>query len=327
MLGTMRSITLKQLRALAAVVSTGSVTAAAKLLSVTPPAVTQQMQLLESIVGIPIVERIDQSIRPTAAGRELLGAESRIEAALSECGMALAGLRGEQAGRVSVGVISTAKYFAPHAVGAFARAHPAIEIKLIVGNRADIIAGISSLSLDIAVMGRPPEDLDVDAEVIGDHPHVVIARPDHPLAGAVRISADQLASESFLLREEGSGTRALAEWLFDRMPRRPRIALVEIGSNETIKQAVIAGMGISLISAHTVAAELNDGRLVTLAVDGMPIMRQWYVVTMRGKRLLPAAASLLAFMRDDIQRFLPQLRQTRAVPGEAAGGLAARSGG
>jgi len=313
----MRSITLKQLRALAAVASTGSVTAAAKLLSVTPPAVTQQMQLLESIVGIPIVERIDQSIRPTAAGRELLAAESRIEASLAECGMALAGLRGEQAGRVSVGVISTAKYFAPHAVGAFARAHPAIEIKLIVGNRADIIAGLSSLSLDIAVMGRPPEDLDVDAEVIGDHPHVVIARPDHPLVGAARISADQLASESFLLREEGSGTRALAEWLFDRMPRRPRIALVEIGSNETIKQAVIAGMGISLISAHTVAAELNDGRLVTLAVDGMPIMRQWYVVTMRGKRLLPAAASLLAFMRDDIQRFLPQLRQPRPAAADA----------
>lgn len=319
----MRTVTLKQLRALAAVAATGSVTAAARRLSVTPPAVTAQIQLLESIVGMPVVERIDQAIRPTAAGRELLAAEGRIEAALDECGLALAAMRGDQAGRVSVGVISTAKYFAPHAIGAFARAHPAIEIKLIVGNRADIIAGLSDLSLDIAVMGRPPEHLEVTAEEIGDHPHVVIAPPDHPLAGLPHVSEQKLAREAFLLREEGSGTRALAERLFERMPRRPRIALVEIGSNETIKQAVIAGMGISLISAHTVAAELRDGRLATLAVEGMPIVRQWYVVTMRGKRLLPAAARLHAFLREEMRGFLPRIEPVAergaALPVRAAG--------
>jgi len=302
----MRSLTLKQLRALRAVAETGSVTAAARVLSVTPPAVTAQMQLLERLAGMPVVERGGQTIRPTAAGLELLAAEARIEAALGDCAAALAGLKGEHAGSVAVGVISTAKYFVPLALGAFARANPGVELKLVVGNRAEIIAGLADLSLDVAVMGRPPEHLDVEALGIGAHPHIVITRPDHPHVGRGRIPVAALAKESFLLREEGSGTRALNERLFEEMGTRPRIALV-IGSNETIKQAVIAGLGISLISAHTVGAEIADSRLAVLDVEGLPIVRQWFVVTMRGKRLLPAAARLHVFLRTQVQQFLPQV--------------------
>lgn len=300
----MRSLTLKQLRALKAVADTGSVTAAARLLSVTPPAVTAQIQLLERMAGMPVVERGGQVIRPTAAGLEFLAAEARVEAAIGDCAAALAALKGERTGSVAVGVISTAKYFVPLALGAFARANPGVELKLVVGNRAEIVAGLADLSLDVAVMGRPPEHLDVEALAIGDHPHVVIVRPDHPLAGHHRVPVSALAHESFLLREDGSGTRALNERLFEQMGVRPRIALV-IGSNETIKQAVIAGLGISLISAHTVGAEIADGRLAVLDVEGMPIVRQWFVVTMRGKRLLPAAARLHDFLRSEVRRFLP----------------------
>lgn len=300
----MRSVTLKQLRALAAVERTGAITAAANELAVTPPAVTAQIQLLERIVGLPVLERVGAAFRPTVAGRELLDAAARIEQALAECGGALAALKSLDTGQVSVGVVSTAKYFAPHALAAFARANPRIDLKLVVGNRAEIIAGLERLDLDVAIMGRPPEELDVEAEAIGEHPHVVVADPAHPLAGRRAIPAAVIARERLISREEGSGTRALTERLFDSLDERPRYAL-EMGSNETIKQAVIAGLGISLISAHTVAAEVADGRLSILDVTGLPIIREWYVVRMRGKRFLPAARRLHAFLKEEANRFLP----------------------
>jgi DNA-binding transcriptional LysR family regulator len=300
----MRSVTLKQLRALAAVERTGAITAAAGELAVTPPAVTAQIQLLERIVGLPVLERVGATFRPTVAGRELLDAAARIEQALAECGGALAALKSLDTGQVSVGVVSTAKYFAPHALAAFARANPRIDLKLVVGNRAEIIAGLERLDLDVAIMGRPPEELDVEAEAIGEHPHVVVADPAHPLAGRRAIPAAVIARERLISREDGSGTRALTERLFDSLDERPRYAL-EMGSNETIKQAVIAGLGISLISAHTVAAEVADGRLSILDVTGLPIIREWYVVRMRGKRFLPAARRLHAFLKEEANRFLP----------------------
>ncbi len=300
----MRSVTLKQLRALAAVERTGAITAAASELAVTPPAVTAQIQLLERIVGLPVLERVGAAFRPTAAGAELLDATARIEQALADCGAALAALKGLDQGQVAVGVVSTAKYFAPHALAAFARANPRIDLKLVVGNRADIIAGLERLDLDVAIMGRPPEALDVEAEAIGEHPHVVIADPGHPLVGRRAIPPTAIAGARLISREEGSGTRALTERLFESIEARPHYAL-EMGSNETIKQAVMAGLGISLISAHTVAAEIADGRLAILDVAGLPIVRQWFVVRMRGKRFLPAARRLHDFLKSEAHRFLP----------------------
>jgi DNA-binding transcriptional LysR family regulator len=309
----MRSITLKQLRAIAAVDRTGSITAAANEIAVTPPAVTAQIQLLERLVGLPVLERVGAVFRPTSAGRELLDATARIEQALAECGAALAAMKSEDRGQVSVGVVSTAKYFAPHALAAFARANPLIDLKLVVGNRAEIIAGLERLDLDVAIMGRPPEELDVEAEAIGEHPHVVVAHPEHPLVGRRSIPPAALAGERLISREEGSGTRALTERLFESVAAQPRYAL-EMGSNETIKQAVIAGLGISLISAHTVAAEVADGRLTMLDVEGLPIVRQWFVVRMRGKRFLPASRRLHAFLKEETNRFLPAVVGLRPQP-------------
>ncbi len=304
---SLRGVTLRQLRALAAVVRTGTVSAAADALAVTPPAVSQQLRLLEDALAVPLAERTPAGMRATDAGREVLAAYARIEAALSDCGAAIAALRGMQGGRVAVGVISTAKYFAPRALAAFMRREPGVEIRLSVGNRSDIVAALRELHIDIAVMGRPPEDFPVDCAVIGAHPHVIIAPSGHRLARARNIGLAALTEETFLLREAGSGTRELLRSLLHAAGMDPGLGM-EMGSNETIKQAVMAGMGIALLSAHTVAAELAEERLAALDVVGLPVVRQWFVVRSRDKRLLPAAQALWDYMVAHGAEYLPEVR-------------------
>lgn len=300
-----RRTSLRQLRAFGAVIATGTITAAAERLGLSPPAIGQQLRLLEAALGgIPLAERVGPAQRPTEAGREVLAALDRVEAALRDCGEAIEALQGVARGRIAVGVIGTAKYFAPFALAAFGRGQPNIELRISVGNREDIVAGLASLEMDLAIMGRPPDDIPVERAVIGDHPHVIIAAPGHPLATRRALKLDEVARETFLLREPGSGTRDLMRRVFaDAGLTLP--SGVEIGSNETIKQAVMAGMGIALLSAHTIAAELRDGRLTTLSVQGLPVTRQWFVVRHREKRLLPAAQTLWQFLADQGARFLP----------------------
>ena len=300
----MRNVTLKQLRVFAGVVRTGSVTGAAAQLHVSPPAVTLQMQLLQENAGLPLVERSPAGMVPTEAGREVLQAVERIEAILAECGNMLAGLAGSDRGTVSVGIISTAKYFAPRLLAAFARTHPGIELRLTIGNRAEIIAGLTHFNLDIAIMGRPPAELDVVATAIGDHPHIVIAPPDHPLAQARDLDPAALAGETWLVREPGSGTLGLMERFLADAGVVPRIGM-QIGSNETIKQAVMAGLGLAFISAHTVEAEIADGRLTPLDVKGCPVVRQWYVVRVRERRLMPAVETTERFLTQQAGAHLP----------------------
>jgi LysR family transcriptional regulator for metE and metH len=232
---------------------------------------------------------------------------------LAECAEAIEALRGMDGGRVAVGVISTAKYFAPRALAAFKRAHPRVEMRVLVGNRQETLTALEAFDLDLAIMGRPPEHFAVEQAVIGDHPHVVIAAADHPLAGQARLPLQALAGETFLLREAGSGTRLLVERLFAAEGLSPAAGM-EIGSNETIKQAVMAGMGVALISAHIIAAEVADGRLAVLDVAGLPIVREWFVVKRREKRLLPAARALWDHLATSGGTFLPE------VAGLLAGG-------
>lgn len=300
-----RSLTVKQLRALAAVADTGAVSAAARRLGVTPPAVTMQVQLLEAATELPLLDRSGDRFRPTDAGREVVEAVVRIESAIRDCVAALEAMKGLEGGRVSVAIVSTAKYFAPMALGAFAKAHPRVELSLSVGNRSEVLALLRSDQVDVAIMGRPPEDMETVRTVIGDHPHIVVAPVDHPLAGK-SMKPTALSGQIFLMREQGSGTRALMERLFAAEGVEPKIGM-EIGSNETIKQAVIAGLGLAFLSAHTVAAEIADGRLVQLDVAGLPIMRQWHVVRRAGKRLTPPAVAMNAFLSERGAEFLPQI--------------------
>jgi DNA-binding transcriptional LysR family regulator len=301
----MRHVTLKQLRAFAAVLRTGSVTGAAAAVGVSPPAITLQMKLLRERIGLSLIERGERGLQPTEAGRTLLATVRRLEAVLADGEAELAALAGARTGVVHVGVISTAKYFAPHVLAAFARRHVGIEVKLFVGNRAEIVARLREREVDLVIMGRAPEELAVTQEPIGEHPHVIVAPPDHPLAGARRLGAGALADETFLVREPGSGTRTVMERFFADIGLAPRVGM-EIGSNETVKQAVMAGLGIAFLSAHTIDIEFQTGRLIVLDVVGLPLMRRWHVVHLRQRRLTPAARLLGRFVVEEGARYLPR---------------------
>jgi DNA-binding transcriptional LysR family regulator len=302
-----RNVSLRQLRVLAAVVRTGSVTAAAQRLNVSPPAITLQMQLLQDQAGLPLVVRGAAGTVATDAGAEILRTIDQIETLLEDCNAALASIAGSRRGTVAVGVISTAKYFAPRILGDFVRAHPGLELRLVIGNRAAMIESLQRCEIDIAVMGRPPEELDVDANIIGDNPHVIIAAPDHPLAGERNIPPARLADEVFLMREPGSGTRDLTEKFFAQAGISPKIGM-QISSNETIKQAVIAGLGIAFISGHTLDSGLASHSLSILQVEGLPIIRQWCVVHLRQRRLMPAVKSIRDFFIAEAGRYLPDIK-------------------
>ncbi|SON55748.1 HTH-type transcriptional activator CmpR [Hartmannibacter diazotrophicus] len=303
----MRHVTLKQLRCLAAVISTGSVTKAASVMNVTPPAITAQIKSLEDQVGLAVVERISERFEATPAGAEIAETLTKIETLLAECSDALAELKDAGAGKVSVGIISTARYFAPFAIAAFQKTRPRVSINLMVGNRERTLTALRGYEIDLAIMGRPPRDFDVEADVIGDHPLVMIAPPDHPLAGKRGITLADLGDETFLVRENGSGTRYAFEGFLSAKTDLMKYRSLEMNSNETIKQAVMAGLGIAFISGHTVSVEVQAGRLTLLDVEGLPVQRKWFLVRRTDKRLLPAANALWDFWVSEGATFLPEL--------------------
>lgn len=274
----MRRLTLKQLQTVRAVAQSGTIATAADEMKVTPAALTARIKLLESDVGLAFFDRAGGRLRLTDAGQEVVNTTVRMEMLLVELGNTLAALKGKHAGRVSVGILSTAKYFAPRLIAAFSREHPRIELSLSVANRHDTIALLRDYGIDIALMGQPPTDFPVISQPIGDHPQIVIAPVDHPLVGKRGLERADLAKESFIVREDGSGTRGVFDFFFgDIVMRQPHIKF-RMGSNEAIKQAVMAGLGLSLISAHTIEKELAAGRLAMLDVKGLPIVRQWFLV-------------------------------------------------
>lgn len=300
----MRNITLKHLRFAASAARLGSFAAAAEANNVTPPAVTMQIRQFEDEIGLPLFERTPRGLEPTPAGQEVLLAAQKIENALDECRGALLAFQSLDAGRVAVGVVSTAKYFAPRMLAAFSRLHPKIDVKLVVGNRQYIMERFEAGVCDLCVMGRPPQKAEVESHLLGPHPYFFVAPPDHPLAHRTNIAPSALADEIFLVRELGSGTRLLMEGFFSRAGITPIIGM-EIGSNETIKQAVMAGLGLTFISAHTCAAEVHEHRLVVLDVVGLPMVRNWFVVRLAAKRLMPATRSLRDFLIAEGASFLP----------------------
>ena len=301
----LRQITLKQIRGFEAVVNAGSVSSAARELHLTPPAVSLQLRDLENAIGIPLLERSESGLVPTLAGRALFDLSQEIQETLSRFGESITELKGIDHGVVSVGVVSTARYFAPMVLAEFMRIYQDIKIQLQVGNRATIMEKLEALELDFAITGLPPDHFEVKKEFISNHPQIIIAAPDHPLAGKPRIPLGELKHETFLLREPGSGTRSVTDRLFARRKDLPKSGL-EFGSNETIKQAVMAGMGIALLSAHTVAAELKEKRLVALDVKGTPINRKWVVVKHANKRFLPSAQALWNFVARNGKHYLPK---------------------
>jgi len=291
----MRNATLRQLRTFAEVARRLSFTAAAKALHLTQPAVSMQVRQLEEAAGLPLLEQLGRRVHLTDAGRELLRYAGGIADLMREAEEAMKALQGIGGGELSIAVTSTAKYFAPRLLAEFRRRHPEVRLRLAVSNREAVVRALTDNAVDLAVMGRPPRGLDTDAAAFAKHPISVIAAPDHPLAGRRRLPLEALAGETFIIRERGSGTRAAMEHVFAERAFRARETM-EMSSNETIKQAVMAGMGIAFLSTHTIGLELRAGRLVLLAVSGLPVMREWYVIHRRGKRLSPAAQAFKSFL-------------------------------
>jgi molybdate transport repressor ModE-like protein len=288
------AITLRQLRALAAVVRYGSMAAAGRELGLTTPAIHSQIKALEEALGLPLVNRHgdSQGAGATLAGQVMLKAAARMDAALQQGVQQVLAYRDGRAGRVMLGVVSTAKYFAPRLVKILRTLHPEIEVVLQVGNREEILGEMERMHFDLAIMGRPPRMPPNEAWPLGPHPHGLIAPPDHPLAGVTGLTASDFSGETFIAREPGSGTRILMMRYVEKLVEGTPHSVVEMGSNETIKQAVMAGLGISFLSLHTVADELRNGSLVTLSAPGLPVERHWFLVRRLDQPVLPAAKVL-----------------------------------
>ncbi len=223
---------------------------------------------------------------------------------LDEANEAVIEMKGIGRGRLRIGAVSAAQYFVPRIVAAFGKIHPRIEIDLQISNRAETLAELAHLKLDIAVMGRPPEPAEYEHQIIGEHPHVIIAAGTHRLAARRRIAMESLKDEDFIVREPGSGTRLLMERTFSMAGLAMRTKM-QFNSTETIKQAVMAGLGIAFVSAHTVSAEIENGDLVILAAQGFPVMRNWYAVRPIERQLTPAGAAMWRFLLDEGVSFLP----------------------
>jgi DNA-binding transcriptional LysR family regulator len=303
----MRNITLRHLRTTLAIHAEGKIISAAKRLGLTAPAVTLQLQQAEEEVGIQLFERSVHGMRPTDAGLAFIRAGQFVDERLRLLQEEIDAVRGVRKGRLVVGAVSTAKYFAPQIIAAFKREFPDIDLKLVVGNRAETIAKLKDHILDLALMGRPPPDLQVQARVFGDHPLCIVAPPDHPLADKRDIAKARIAQEHFIVREPGSGTRTSFELFIGDLPGRLDDPGTEMDSNETIKQAVMAGLGVAFISAHTVAFEVEAGRLAVLDVVGMPIRRQWFSVIRIDSVVTPALSAFQSFLAQRGATFLPIL--------------------
>jgi DNA-binding transcriptional LysR family regulator len=291
------------MRVFAAVARNLSFTRAARELHLTQPAISQQVKLLEEDIGMPLFEQIGRKVHLAPAGVELLRYTEQAMELLRQASESLAAMRGLKRGVLKLGAVSTAKYFAPSLLSAFTPAYPEVTIKFEVGNREEIIQQLAANEIDMVIMGRPPRELETVAEPFAKHPLVIIASPTHPLASKRRIRLSQLATEYFLIREEGSGTRASMERVFGEREVPFRVSM-EVSSNETIKQAVMANMGLSFISSHTVGLELAAGKLVILDVVGLPIVRDWYVIHLRDKVLAPIPAAFRAFLLEHGARII-----------------------
>jgi DNA-binding transcriptional LysR family regulator len=311
--GFVRQVTLRQLRAFEAVARHLSFSRAALELRLTQPAVSMQMKQLEDAAGVPLLEQVGRRLYLTEAGRELYRHTRAVQRQLEDAAQTLAAQKGVNQGTLDITLISTAKYFAPRYLARFCAPYPGVKLKLTVSNRAGLLQRLMDNETDLAIMGHPPEGLDIVAEPFARNPHAIIGPPDHPLARARRIALRRLAGENFLIREPGSGTRSLMERVF-RTHGMSVNATMEISSDETIKQAAIAGMGIAFLSLNTVELERQTGRLAVLDVIGMPVMRDWYIVHRKEKRLPPVASAFREFLLSQIDGALRHRRAPMKAP-------------
>ena len=291
----MRHITFRQLEVFEAIARLGSFTRAAEELHLTQPTVSMQIKKLTDAVGLPLFEQIGKRIYLADAGKALQATYSEIFESLNNFEMLVADMQGLKQGKLRLAVVTTAKYFAPRLLGAFCNEYPGIDVSLKVSNRERLLERLGENQDDLYVLGQPPESLDVVYEPFLDNPLVVLAPSNHPLAAQRNIPLAQLTEEPFIMREPGSGTRIAVERLFRQHSLDLKVRM-ELGSNEAIKQAIIGGLGISVLSRHTMTLDAATGQLTTLDVEHFPIKRQWYTVYPTGKKPSIVAQTFLDYL-------------------------------
>ncbi len=292
----MRHVTLRQMRVFAEVARHLSFVRAAEALHLTPPAVSMQVKELEAAVGLALFDRRGRRVALTTAGEYLLVYARRLIVTLKDAGDAMARLRKLESGVLNVGMVSTAKYFVPRLLTRFREEHPGVELRLQVGNnREQLVGWLEQADVDLAIMGRPPKEMATRAEAFAAHPHVFVAPPGHPIMAVGHPPPAMLANYPMIVREPASGTRALMDRFFQAHRVEPSIAM-EMPSNESIKQAVMAGMGLSFLSLHTIGLELRCRLIELVHVEHTPIVRTWNVVHLSTRVLSPAAEALRYFM-------------------------------
>lgn len=320
----MKNATLRQLKVFETVARHLSFSRAAEELHLTQPAVSTQVKKLEEHAGLALFEQLGKKIYLTPGGAELLHHSRSIIQQFQEAEDAMTQFKGITGGKLNVAVISAGDYFFPRLLVEFARSHQGVTLNLSVHNREGLLNQMASNMTDIAIMVRPPTDMDTINEAFAPHPYVIVAAPDHPLVSQKNIPMSTLMHEPFVVREKGSDTWHSMEDGFGDRINDLNIAM-EIRSTETIKQAVIAGMGISFLSAHTISLELQAGSLAVLDVEGFPVMLNWYIVHRKNKRLPPVAQAFKNFLLTEGPELIERLIRYSPRPGQQVSNLPVKS--
>ena len=262
-----------------------------------------QIKELEAAVGMPLFERQGRKVSLTTSGEYMLVYARKMLALLKDAEDAAARLQRIETGILTIGMVDTTTYFIPALLSQFLKEHEGIEVVLSVGNRREIIQWLQNSEVDIAIMGSPPSEIPTRAEPFAANPLVFVASPDHPLAGETGLQAEDLRQQAFIVREPGSGTRTAMEAYFSQARFLPRFSM-ELKSNDAIKQAVKANLGLSFLSLHTIGLELQTQQLSVLQVRGSPVVRAWHVVHALSKLLSPAAEAFRYFVLEHAERDL-----------------------
>lgn len=296
-------VTFRQLEVFEAVANFKSYTRASESLHLSQPAVSMQIKQLEENIGLPLLEQLGKKIHLTTAGHEIYNYSQRIGNLLQEADTVIEELKGLQSGRLSISVATTASHFATRLLAAFSQRYDGVTISLDITNRASLREQLEANRPDLVIMGQPPEGVDVESETFMENPLVMIAPPDHPLIEEKDISLGRFEDEHFVVRETGSGTRSSIERFFLDHGVSFHTG-IEMSSNEAIKQAVEAGLGLGIVSIHTLELELETQRLVILNVEDFPIIRHWHIVQRSGKRLSPVAQAFKQFVLIEAEQFI-----------------------
>lgn len=322
----MKNATLRQLRVFESAARHLSVTRAAEELHLTPPAVSIQIRQLEGHANAALFERLGRGLRLTQAGEAVLARAQEILGLVREAEEAIAGLASVDQGLLDVGVINAGDSFFPWLVAAFRDRHPGIRLRLDVANREQLLERLARHDLDLAVMSHPPSQAGFEAVAFAPHPHLIVAAPSNPLVRKRSVTLAEVAREPLITREPGSATHLVMQQVFAEAGIVPRVEM-EIGSNETVKQAVAAGFGLGFLSRHAVQLELALGRLARVPVAGFPVLRQWYVVNLEARRLPRVSQAFRDFLVREGERLIHRHEAAGKSPGasRAASGRGARS--